>query len=60
MPRKQKEKHYVTTRKDHVCHSCGDIIPKGTWVPIYHSFTGETEYYHPLPEGCPKFNKRKE
>ena len=43
------------TRKDHECHYCGEIIPKGSRAKYRNAFTGKRDYYH-SPD-CPKFKR---
>jgi len=52
-PRKQKQKHYVTTRKSHDCAYCHEMIPTGSRATYVNAFTGKRDYYH-FPE-CPKY-----
>jgi predicted ATP-grasp superfamily ATP-dependent carboligase len=60
--RKQKHHHFIEkTRKDHICGSCGEIIPKGSKAEYFNSFDGTRSFRHFFDGDCkPGFEKQLE
>ena len=62
MPRKEAfpYSHSVgKTWKDHICHGCGEVIPKGSRASYKNLFTGRRGYIHEPRSICSKNIERK-